>query len=70
MADVEDVRYVAPEVVQCEKYGPKSDIYSLSLIGGVIFDMDLFKRDIKKYIFSIEILIFIIKLKLTGKYNY
>ncbi|CAG2172810.1 unnamed protein product [Oppiella nova] len=40
-ADIGDMRYQAPEVGQGRKYGHKSDIYSLALIGGNIFDVDL-----------------------------
>ncbi|CAG2171901.1 unnamed protein product, partial [Oppiella nova] len=36
-ADIGDMRYMAPEIGQGEKYGLKSDIYSLGLIGGEIF---------------------------------
>ncbi|CAG2164029.1 unnamed protein product [Oppiella nova] len=32
-ADVGDVRYIAPEIYQGKKYGHKSDIYNLALIG-------------------------------------
>ena len=48
-ADVGDVRYIAPEVVQGDKYGHKCDIYSLALIGSKIFDFDLFRLDLEKY---------------------
>ncbi|CAG2163121.1 unnamed protein product [Oppiella nova] len=41
-ADVGDVRYMAPEIIQGMKYGHKSDLYSLALIGGEIFSIDLF----------------------------
>ena len=40
-ADVGDFRYMAPEIGQGRKYGHKSDIYSLALIGGHIFDVDV-----------------------------
>ncbi|CAG2172809.1 unnamed protein product [Oppiella nova] len=39
-ADIGDMRYQSPEVGQGRKYGHKSDIYSLALIGGNIFDVD------------------------------
>ncbi|CAG2168617.1 unnamed protein product [Oppiella nova] len=39
--EVGDVHYMAPEVIQGRKYDHKSDIYSLALIGGEIFDVDV-----------------------------
>ncbi|CAG2166780.1 unnamed protein product [Oppiella nova] len=39
-SDVGDIRYMAPEVTQGQKYNHKSDIYSLALIAGKIFDFD------------------------------
>ncbi|CAG2172049.1 unnamed protein product, partial [Oppiella nova] len=45
-ADVGDMRYMAPEVSQRKKYGHKSDIYSLSLIGCELFNnIDLSMSD-------------------------
>ncbi|CAG2163265.1 unnamed protein product, partial [Oppiella nova] len=40
-ADVGDLRYQAPEVARGEKYGIKPDIYSLGLIGGEVFDVNV-----------------------------
>ncbi|CAG2168075.1 unnamed protein product, partial [Oppiella nova] len=39
--EVGDVHYMAPEVIHGRKYDHKSDIYSLSLIGGELFDVDI-----------------------------
>ena len=47
---VGDMRYMAPEVCQGQKYGHKCDIYSLALIGGELFDINIFTMNIKKYI--------------------
>ncbi|CAG2168081.1 unnamed protein product, partial [Oppiella nova] len=41
-ADVGDLRYIAPEVTQGQKYNHKCDVYALALIGGKIFDFDIF----------------------------
>ncbi|CAG2163266.1 unnamed protein product [Oppiella nova] len=41
-ADIGDVRYIAPEVFQGKKYNHKCDVYALALIGGNIFDLDVF----------------------------
>ncbi|CAG2167093.1 unnamed protein product, partial [Oppiella nova] len=46
-ADVGDMRYIAPEVSQGGKYGHKCDIYSLALIGGNIFEIDLFNLELE-----------------------
>ncbi|CAG2170883.1 unnamed protein product [Oppiella nova] len=40
-AQVGDLRFMAPEIMQGIKYNHKSDIYSLALIGGEIFDLNL-----------------------------
>ncbi|CAG2166747.1 unnamed protein product [Oppiella nova] len=40
-ADIGDLRYQAPEIGQGKKYGHKSDIYSLTLIGGELFEVDV-----------------------------
>ncbi|CAG2167376.1 unnamed protein product, partial [Oppiella nova] len=39
------VKYLAPEISNGMKYGHKSDIYSLALIGSEIFDFNLFYYD-------------------------
>ncbi|CAG2163749.1 unnamed protein product [Oppiella nova] len=41
-ADIGDLRYIAPEVTQGQKYNHKCDVYALALIGGKIFDFDIF----------------------------
>ncbi|CAG2163101.1 unnamed protein product [Oppiella nova] len=48
-ADVGHIKYMAPEVSQGEKYGHKSDIYSLALIGGELFDVKLNEIDLDEY---------------------
>ncbi|CAG2163100.1 unnamed protein product [Oppiella nova] len=45
-ANVGDIKYMAPEVSQGEKYGHKSDIYSLALIAGELFDVNLNEIDL------------------------
>ncbi|CAG2106090.1 unnamed protein product [Medioppia subpectinata] len=46
--DVGTLRYEAPEVAN-KKYGHKSDVYSLALIGGEIFDLELYERTLNTY---------------------
>ncbi|CAG2170706.1 unnamed protein product [Oppiella nova] len=48
-ADVGDMRYHAPEVGLGQIYGHRSDIYSLGLIGGELFDMNVLLIDLEKY---------------------
>ncbi|CAG2163746.1 unnamed protein product [Oppiella nova] len=45
-ADIGDLKYHASEIGEGKKYGHKSDIYSLALIGGEIFDVDLFSTTV------------------------
>ncbi|CAG2113136.1 unnamed protein product [Medioppia subpectinata] len=47
--DVGTVSYQAPEVAVNKKYGHKSDVYSVALIGGEIFDVDLYVRNLVAY---------------------
>ncbi|CAG2168080.1 unnamed protein product [Oppiella nova] len=47
-SDVGTIKYQAPEVNHSEKYGHKADIYSLALIGGDIFELDLYKQESKR----------------------
>jgi len=49
-SEVGDLKYMAPEVSQGEKYGHKSDIYSLALIGGELFDVKLNDIDLDEYV--------------------
>ncbi|CAG2169491.1 unnamed protein product, partial [Oppiella nova] len=47
-SDIGDLRYQAPEIGHGKKYGHKSDIYSLALISGEIFDVDVVLIEPKK----------------------
>ncbi|CAG2167259.1 unnamed protein product, partial [Oppiella nova] len=46
--DVGTIKYQAPEINYGDKYGHKSDIYSLALIGGEIFDLKLYNQGTKR----------------------
>ncbi|CAG2175925.1 unnamed protein product [Oppiella nova] len=48
MADIGNIRYIAPEVFQGKKYNHKCDVYALALIGGNIFDLDVFDLNISQ----------------------
>ncbi|CAG2166779.1 unnamed protein product [Oppiella nova] len=46
--DVGHPSYVPLEVMRGEKYGPKADVHNVGLIGGEIFEFDLFDCDSNK----------------------
>ncbi|CAG2102272.1 unnamed protein product [Medioppia subpectinata] len=46
--DVGTVRYQAPEIAN-KNYGHKSDMYSLAIVGGELFDLDLYSRKLATY---------------------